>query len=188
MLQDAQRTSAPSATSVSMRTAVWMVMCSEPVMRAPVSGLDSPYLSRSDIRPGISCSASSISLRPNVGQGKIGNLEVGRRRTECRGRRRRNGRGHVSYSIDQTRTRTPKGSGPVSDGVGPEHRMTAPTGPDQANQVSARGRERRSGASVRPWGRSSLVPGSSARRRSRPAARSRPRAGGWCRSQGSRPR
>ncbi len=38
MLHDAQRTSAPSATRVSMSTAVWMVMCSEPVMRAPVSG------------------------------------------------------------------------------------------------------------------------------------------------------
>ena len=36
---DAQRTSAPSATSVSMSTAVWIVMCSEPVMRAPASGL-----------------------------------------------------------------------------------------------------------------------------------------------------
>ena len=43
MLHDAQRTSAPSATSVSMSTAVWMVMCSEPVMRAPVSGLVSVY-------------------------------------------------------------------------------------------------------------------------------------------------
>ena len=39
MLQLAHRTWAPSATSVSMRTAVCTVMCSEPVMRAPVSGL-----------------------------------------------------------------------------------------------------------------------------------------------------
>ena len=38
MLQLAQRTSAPSSTSVSMSTAVWMVMCSEPVMRTPLSG------------------------------------------------------------------------------------------------------------------------------------------------------
>ena len=38
MLQDAQRTWAPSAISVSISTAVWMVMCSEPVMRAPRSG------------------------------------------------------------------------------------------------------------------------------------------------------
>ena len=42
MLQDAQRTSAPSATRVSMSTAVWMVMCSEPAIRAPASGLLSP--------------------------------------------------------------------------------------------------------------------------------------------------
>ena len=39
MLHDAQRTSAPSATSVSISTAVWIVMWSEPVMRAPASGL-----------------------------------------------------------------------------------------------------------------------------------------------------
>ncbi len=39
MLQLAQRTCAPSAVSVSINTAVWMVMCSEPVMRAPASGL-----------------------------------------------------------------------------------------------------------------------------------------------------
>ena len=42
MLQEAQRTSAPSATSVSMSTAVWIVMCSDPAMRAPASGLESP--------------------------------------------------------------------------------------------------------------------------------------------------
>ncbi len=65
MLQLAQRTCAPSATRVSMRTAVWTVMCSEPVTRAPDSGLLAPYSSRMAIRPGISCSASSISLRPN---------------------------------------------------------------------------------------------------------------------------
>ncbi len=65
MLQLAQRTSAPSSTSVSMSTAVWIVMCNEPVMRAPVRGLVVPYRSRRAMRPGISCSASSISLRPN---------------------------------------------------------------------------------------------------------------------------
>jgi hypothetical protein len=42
MLQEAQRTSAPSAVSVSMRTAVWVVMCSEPAMRAPASGFSAP--------------------------------------------------------------------------------------------------------------------------------------------------
>src|SRR3954463_6700444 len=42
MLQEAQRTSAPSAVSVSISTAVWMVMCSEPVIRAPSSGLAAP--------------------------------------------------------------------------------------------------------------------------------------------------
>ncbi len=65
MLHEHQRTSAPSATSVSIRTAVWTVMWSEPMMRAPRSGWAAPYSSRMAIRPGISCSASVISLRPN---------------------------------------------------------------------------------------------------------------------------
>ncbi len=41
MLHEAQRTSAPSAVSVSIRTAVWMVMWSEPAIRAPASGCES---------------------------------------------------------------------------------------------------------------------------------------------------
>jgi hypothetical protein len=64
MLQLAQRTSAPRETSVSISTAVWMVMCSEPVTRTPASGFSAAYLLRIDIRPGISCSAMVISLRP----------------------------------------------------------------------------------------------------------------------------
>ena len=65
MLQLTQRTSAPSAVSVSMSTAVWMVMCRLPMIRAPASGWASAYSARSAIRPGISTSASSISLRPH---------------------------------------------------------------------------------------------------------------------------
>ena len=64
MLHEHQRTSAPRAVSVSIRTAVWIVMCSEPMMRAPLSGCDAAYSSRVVIRPGISCSARRISLRP----------------------------------------------------------------------------------------------------------------------------
>ena len=65
MLQLAQRTDAPSSTSVSMRIAVSMVMCSEPVMRTPLSGLLAPYFLRMDIRPGISCSETWMVLRPH---------------------------------------------------------------------------------------------------------------------------
>ena len=64
MLQEAQRTWAPSATSVSISTAVCTVMCSEPAMRAPASGWLGPNSSRRDIRPGISCSARRIWCRP----------------------------------------------------------------------------------------------------------------------------
>jgi hypothetical protein len=65
MLHDAQRTSAPSAVSVSINTAVWIVMCSEPAMRAPRSGCCGPYSSRVAIKPGISVSAIESSLRPH---------------------------------------------------------------------------------------------------------------------------
>jgi hypothetical protein len=65
----AQRTSAPSSTRVSISTAVWMVMCRLPVMRAPFSGLSGPYFSRRAIRPGISVSAMVDFLAAEVGQG-----------------------------------------------------------------------------------------------------------------------
>ena len=64
MLQDTQRMSAPSAFRVSISTAVWIVMCSEPAMRAPFSGCALANSSRIAIRPGISVSAMEISLRP----------------------------------------------------------------------------------------------------------------------------
>src|SRR5262249_52847207 len=65
MLQEAHRTSAPSAFSVSMSTAVWMVMWRLPVMRWPLSGCRPAYSLRRAMRPGISSSASRISLRPH---------------------------------------------------------------------------------------------------------------------------
>src|SRR5260370_41476356 len=65
MLHEAQRTSAPRASSVSIGTGVWIVICSEPQMRAPRSGWRGPNSSRVAIRPGISVSAMAISLRPH---------------------------------------------------------------------------------------------------------------------------
>src|ERR1700754_1886037 len=64
MLHEAQRTSAPSACSVSTSTAVWMVMCRLPAMRAPLS--DWPYSVRMAISAGISLSAMASSLRPQA--------------------------------------------------------------------------------------------------------------------------
>ena len=64
MLQLAQRTWAPRTERVSISTAVWTVMWRLPVIRAPFNGCSSKYSARRAIRPGISCSASSICLRP----------------------------------------------------------------------------------------------------------------------------
>src|SRR5580704_3364981 len=74
MLQDAHRTRAPSATRVSISTAVCTVMCSDPVIRAPASGCESAHSARTAIRPGISCSASLISRRPKSASDKSATL------------------------------------------------------------------------------------------------------------------
>lgn len=64
MLQEDQRTSAPSSINVSIRTAVWIVICRQPAIRAPARGLEGPYFRRSSISPGISFSAIVNSFRP----------------------------------------------------------------------------------------------------------------------------
>ena len=66
---------APSTARVSISTAVWMVMCSEPVMRAPARGWVSAYSARRAISPGISCSASRISLRPKSARERSATLK-----------------------------------------------------------------------------------------------------------------
>src|ERR1700689_2561204 len=75
MLQLAHLTCAPSAASVSISTAVCTVMCSEPVIFAPRSGWPGAYSSRTAISPGISCSASWISLRPKAASDKSATLK-----------------------------------------------------------------------------------------------------------------
>src|SRR5579863_657764 len=74
ILQLAQRTVAPRSTSVSISTAVWMVMCREPVTRTPSSGLSGAYFLRIAIRPGISYSATEISLRPQSARARSATL------------------------------------------------------------------------------------------------------------------
>ena len=64
--QEDQVTSAPRAVRVSIKTAVWMVMCKHPAIRAPLRGLEAEYFCLIYMRPGISCSAISISLRPKA--------------------------------------------------------------------------------------------------------------------------
>ena len=64
--QEDQVTSAPRAVRVSIKTAVWMVMCKHPAIRAPLRGLEAEYFCLMYMRPGISCSAISISLRPKA--------------------------------------------------------------------------------------------------------------------------
>ncbi len=72
MLHDAQRTSAPSAVSVSISTAVWTVMWSEPAMRAPASGLRLAELGaeRHEARHLLLGEANLVAAR--LGEGQVG--------------------------------------------------------------------------------------------------------------------
>src|ERR1700694_4607679 len=51
-----------------------MVMCNDPVMRTPFSGRPGAYFLRMAIKPGISCSATDISLRPQSAKLKSATL------------------------------------------------------------------------------------------------------------------
>lgn len=51
--------------SVSISTAVCIVMCKQPAIRAPFKTFRGPYFLRKAIKPGISFSAISISFRPH---------------------------------------------------------------------------------------------------------------------------
>ena len=66
ILQDDHETSAPRSIKVSIKTAVWIVMCKQPAIRAPAKGFEAPYSSRKAIKPGISASANLISFLPQA--------------------------------------------------------------------------------------------------------------------------
>src|SRR3972149_10932837 len=56
--------SAPRSLMVLINIAVWMVIWRLPITFKPLRGFRAPYFPRTAISPGISFSASSISLRP----------------------------------------------------------------------------------------------------------------------------
>ena len=80
MLQLAQRTSAPSSVSVSISTAVWIVMCNEPEMRAPASGFDGPVLLADGHQAGHLVFGKDHLLAAERGEREIGDAEVFARR------------------------------------------------------------------------------------------------------------
>ena len=75
MLQELQRTVAPSAVRVSISTAVCTVMWRQPAIRAPSSGRAAPNSARSAISPGISVSAIAISFRPQSARARSATLK-----------------------------------------------------------------------------------------------------------------
>ena len=80
MLQLHQRTSAPSAVSVSIRTAVWIVMCSEPVILAPVQRLGVGVLAADRHQAGHLVLGERDLLAAELGKREVGDLEVGAQR------------------------------------------------------------------------------------------------------------
>ena len=71
-----------------MSTAVWIVMCSEPVMRAPASGLRRAVALAHRHEAGHLVLGEVDLLAAEVGEREVGDLEVGRtvRADGCRGR------------------------------------------------------------------------------------------------------
>lgn len=76
MLQDTQRTSAPSSTSVSMSTAVWIVMCSEPMILAPRSFTSGGVLLAHRHQARHLVLGEPDLPAPEVGQRQVGDLVV----------------------------------------------------------------------------------------------------------------
>ena len=76
MLHDAQRTSAPRATSVSISTAVWIVMWREPMILAPFSGCCCAVLLAHRHQAGHLVLGEGDLLAAELGQGEVGDLEV----------------------------------------------------------------------------------------------------------------
>lgn len=76
MLQDAQRTSAPRAARVSMRTAVWTVMCREPVMRAFGERLGRGELLADRDQAGHLVLGEGDLLAAELGKREVGDFEV----------------------------------------------------------------------------------------------------------------
>ena len=76
MLHDAQRTSAPMSFSVSISTAVWMVMCSEPVTRTPSSGLAGGVFLADRHQAGHLVLGDVDFLAAPIGQADVGDLVV----------------------------------------------------------------------------------------------------------------
>ena len=101
MLQLAQRTCAPSATSVSMSTAVCTVMCRLPAMRAPASGLRRAELVAQGHEARHLVLGEAELVAAGLGEGEVGDLERegggdgGVHAHHC-GRRRPCGRARVS--------------------------------------------------------------------------------------------
>ena len=77
MLQDAQRTSAPSAFSVSMSTAVWMVMCSEPGDAGALQRLRGGVLLADGHQGGHLALGDGDLLAAPLGQEQVGDVEIG---------------------------------------------------------------------------------------------------------------
>ena len=76
MLHEHQRTSAPRATSVSIRTAVCTVMWSEPMIFAPASGCDGAVLLAHRHEAGHLVLGEPDLLAAEVGERQVGDLEV----------------------------------------------------------------------------------------------------------------
>ena len=78
MLHELQRTVAPSSISVSISTAVWIVMCRQPTMRAPFKRLLRAVFVAQSHQAGHLGLGDGDLAPPPIGERNVGNLVVGR--------------------------------------------------------------------------------------------------------------
>ena len=119
-----------------MSTAVCTVMCSEPAMRAPLSGWLAPNSSRSAIRPGISCSARRIWWRPASARHRSANLVV---------------EGHGKNSLDQCGLLTRRSPSGHFAGHHPRRQAAQSSGPRHRRRRSPAGLRRVAPSSPGRW-------------------------------------
>ena len=132
MLHEAQRTSAPSAFSVSISTAVWMVMCSEPVMRAPLSGCVCGVLLADGHQAGHLGLGDGDFLAAPVGERDVGDLVVGKSLFWC-----------VHFGALRQLSRGPKSEAPASFPMRAPLSLAEPDPPVRGMQRSSAGADYR---------------------------------------------
>ena len=127
-----------ASMSVSMSTAVWIVMCSEPEMRAPASGLDCAVLLAQRHQAGHLVLGEDHLLAAERRHREIGDAEVPAGRDAGRAGGRAGGRGGVGHGKPPWFGNVRTGQGPSgTDRISPAIRCDQPSDAERPNRAIA---------------------------------------------------